>query len=117
VAYSVTLPLATKEGRRSVDKESKRRALVGSLKRLTPEMEETLRKNKAEGSKGMERPDFVWHFLLQSFATMGRSSGWDGLIGDRANYERVTFEALSRLKRLLDEILQEGLRTTSELRE
>jgi thermostable 8-oxoguanine DNA glycosylase len=47
----------------------------------------------------MERPDFVWHFLLQSFATMGRSSGWHSLIGNRANYERVTFEALSQLKR------------------
>lgn len=45
----------------------------------------------------LRREDFLWHFLLQSFATMGRSSGWHGLIGNKANYDRVTFEALDRL--------------------
>ncbi len=45
----------------------------------------------------LKRPDFVWHFLLQSFATMGRSAGWKGLIGNQTNYDRVTFEALSKL--------------------
>ena len=72
-----------------MNKESRRRALVGALKRLTPDMEETLRKSKAEGNEGMKRPDFVWHFLLQSFATMGRSSGWDGLEAARIGTQYV----------------------------
>lgn len=42
----------------------------------------------------LERADFLWHYLLQSFATMGRSSGWKGLIGNQSNYRRVTFEAI-----------------------
>ncbi|MBM4223891.1 MAG: hypothetical protein FJ167_03690, partial [Gammaproteobacteria bacterium] len=42
----------------------------------------------------LERADFLWHYLLQSFATMGRSSGWKGLIGNQFNYRRVTFEAI-----------------------
>jgi hypothetical protein len=88
---------ATKERKKSVDTESKSQALVGSLQRLTPEMKETLRIHKAAGTEGLEREDFVWHYLLQSFATMGSSRGWDGLIGNRANYERVTFEALAPL--------------------
>lgn len=43
------------------------------------------------------RPDFVWHFLLQSFATMGGSAGWAGLVGDPANHSRVTFDAIERI--------------------
>jgi hypothetical protein len=40
-------------------KESKRQVLVGSLKYLTPEIEETLRNRKQEGRRVRERPDFV----------------------------------------------------------
>lgn len=43
------------------------------------------------------RPDFVWHYLLQSFSTMGRAAGWHGLIGNKANYNRITFVALQEL--------------------
>jgi hypothetical protein len=51
-------------------KESKRQALVGSLKYLTPEIEETLRNGKQEGRRVRERPYPIWHLLLQSFATL-----------------------------------------------
>lgn len=50
-----------------------------------------------EGCSELERDDFVWHFLLQSFSTMGRSSGWKGLIGNKDNYNQITYEALSKL--------------------
>lgn len=44
-----------------------------------------------------ERLDFVWHYLLQSFATQGGSSGWQGLILTAANYDRVRFDVLEGL--------------------
>jgi thermostable 8-oxoguanine DNA glycosylase len=53
----------------------------------------------AEGKtrrKELDRPDFVWHELLLSFATMGNSRGAEGLIRNHDNYKRVTFEALKR---------------------
>lgn len=53
----------------------------------------------AEGKtrrKELDRPDFVWHELLLSFATMGNSSGADGLIRNQHNYKRATFQALKR---------------------
>ncbi|MGA2377527.1 MAG: hypothetical protein ABSF72_18590 [Candidatus Sulfotelmatobacter sp.] len=53
----------------------------------------------AEGKtrrKELDRPDFVWHELLLSFATMGNSRGAEGLIRNQGNYKRVTFEALKR---------------------
>jgi thermostable 8-oxoguanine DNA glycosylase len=53
----------------------------------------------AEGKarrKELDRPDFVWHELLLSFATMGNSRGAEGLIRNQHNYRRVTFEALTR---------------------
>jgi len=45
----------------------------------------------------LHRPDFLWHYLLQTFAVMGGEAGFDGLIKNRANYEQVTFEAISEL--------------------
>jgi len=53
----------------------------------------------AEGKtrrKELDRPDFVWHEFLLSFATMGNSRGAEGLIRNQDNYRRVTFEALKR---------------------
>jgi hypothetical protein len=80
-----------------VDKEAKRQALVDALKRITPEMRERLRDLKREGETELQRPDFVWHILLQSFATWGGDRGYEGLIGNQDNYRRVSFKALSRL--------------------
>jgi hypothetical protein len=45
----------------------------------------------------LDRPDFLWHYLLQSFATMGRVSGWDGLIGNMRNYEKLKYESLLKM--------------------
>ncbi|HSH37479.1 MAG TPA: hypothetical protein VK993_01730 [Chthoniobacterales bacterium] len=45
----------------------------------------------------LSRPDFLWHYLLQSFATMGRATGWKGLIGTPTNYRRLTYNALANL--------------------
>lgn len=80
-----------------MSKETRRHALVEALKHPTPGMRKTLRKRKKEGERELERPNFVWHLLLQSFATWGGSRGWEGLIGTRENYDRVTFGTLSRL--------------------
>jgi thermostable 8-oxoguanine DNA glycosylase len=77
--------------------ESKRQRLLGALRHLTPDLKETLRKRKEEGLEQRNRPDFIWHSLLQSFATMGNARGWDGLVGNEANYNLLTFEALSEL--------------------
>lgn len=94
-----------------MNKESRRQGLVETLKKRSPEMKETLSFLKKEGKKGRNYPNFVWHFLLQSFATMGNSRGADGLIWNADNYNKVTFEALSKLspkKRL--QVLKETLR-------
>jgi endonuclease III len=76
---------------------SKRERLVGVVRRLAREHREELDAQKQQAEKQLERPDFVWHCLLQSFATMGSAVGWDGLIGNEANYQRITFDALAEL--------------------
>ncbi len=48
--------------------ETKKQALADSLKHITPEMWEQLRALKEWGTSESQRQDFVWHFLLQSFA-------------------------------------------------
>lgn len=91
--------------------ETKRQALVDALKAITPqEMDEMLGSREVD-YEAVGRPDFIWHFLLQSFATMGNARGWDGLIGNRDNYDRVTFGTLSGLNnterlKTLDEVLR-----------
>jgi hypothetical protein len=79
----------------AVSQESKIQALVDSLERTTPEMQKYLRNLKRWGKDELERLDFVWHILLQSFSTRGGAKGHEGLIGNQDNYRRVTFEALS----------------------
>lgn len=70
--------------------------LVAVVKSLAAEERHRLEQLKAEYSQ-LKRPDFVWHYLLQSFATMGNVRGWDGLIQNRHNYQKVTFDVLSQL--------------------
>jgi hypothetical protein len=54
----------------------------------------------------LDRPDFLWHFLLQSFGTMGRAAGWIGL-SKPENYQRVRYEALEMLSRVKRRIVAE----------
>lgn len=79
-----------------MNKEIKRTKLIKSLSNLPTYMVDRL--NTLKKSKDMiERKDFIWHFLLQSFATMGNSRGHEGLILNKANYNQVTFDAVSDL--------------------
>jgi hypothetical protein len=80
-----------------MNKESKRQTLVNSLRHITPEMQEKLGNLKHWGTSELGRSDFVWHILLESFSTSGGTRGYDGLIGNKDNYGRVTFDALSAL--------------------
>lgn len=70
--------------------------LVAVAKALAVENKDRLDNLKAEHDQ-LARPDFLWHYLLQSFAVMGRAAGLQGLIGNKDNYERVRYEALTRL--------------------
>jgi hypothetical protein len=70
--------------------------LATIIRKLALEKETELNKLKSNYSD-LARPDFLWHYLLQSFSTMGKSSGWHGLIGNQANYKQVTYQAVSAL--------------------
>jgi hypothetical protein len=69
--------------------------LAAIAKELAHKNRDSLERGKKSISE-LERDDFIWHYLLQSFATMGNSRGWDGLIGNQENYNKVTFDALAR---------------------
>jgi hypothetical protein len=71
--------LVSQLGRNVVwNQEAKRQALVDSLKHVTPEMRRYLSNQKRWGKDELERPDFVWHILLQSFATWGTARATRG---------------------------------------
>ncbi|MCX7982147.1 MAG: hypothetical protein N2572_04460 [Syntrophales bacterium] len=70
--------------------------LVIIVKKLAQKYREKLETLKKEG-ENIVRPDFIWHYLLQSFATMGRASGWDGLIANKNNYNKLRYDVLERL--------------------
>ncbi len=63
--------------------------------------------------KSLERPDFIWHYLLQSFATMGSVRGLQGLIINQENYNKIRYEELAKLKpkcrkRVVEETCQDA---------
>ena len=70
--------------------------LAAVAKALALEKRAMLTQLKAEHQQ-LARSDFLWHYLLQSFATMGRAAGWHGLIGNPCNYRKVCYDTLARL--------------------
>ncbi len=79
--------------------EEQGKALISAtLKCLAGQHRDTLDRLKSE-AYNLYRPDFLWHYLLQSFATMGNTRGWQGLLGNPENYKLVTFDALAALSR------------------
>ena len=77
-------------------KRSKRAALIRALRERPWFMDKKLIELK-KGRKGARRSDFIWHYILQSFSTMGNRRGWDGLIGSRDNYKLVRYDNLANL--------------------
>lgn len=71
--------------------------IVDVIKPLAFEKRGQLETEKKKYPQEWERPDFIWHGILSAFSTMGNSSGSIGLIKNKENYNRVTFEALSQL--------------------
>ncbi len=80
----------------TVDKGKRKIKFIQLLKNLAPEMKTKLKQEK-EKRRELEKPDFIWHFILQSFSTMGNSRGYLGLILNKDNYNKVTFNALLKL--------------------
>ncbi|KAF0237351.1 MAG: hypothetical protein FD181_1917 [Prolixibacteraceae bacterium] len=70
--------------------------LIAVIKPLADKKRSFLDSLKEE-SKGLDREDFIWHYLLQSFSTMGKASGWHGLIGNERNYRRITYKTIKTL--------------------
>src|SRR4051794_30589221 len=77
--------------------DHQRAALLAVVRELADREHDTLEAKKAEATRLLERQDLLWYLLLESLATWGRGGGWDGLIGNPANYSRVTFDAVAAL--------------------
>jgi hypothetical protein len=56
-----------------------------------------IEQHRKAGASVLERPDFLWFILLQSFATMGNSRGQVGLIHNKANNDRLRYENLAAM--------------------
>jgi hypothetical protein len=69
--------------------------LAGIAKKLAANHKDRLDELKSS-QRHLDRADFLWHFLLQSFGTMGRAAGWVGLSRPE-NYQRLTYTALAGL--------------------
>lgn len=71
---------------------------IAGIARLIYSRHQGYMEHLISSSKEIERNDFIWHFLLQSFATMGKASGWIGLVGNKENYRQLSFDNLSLYK-------------------
>ena len=70
--------------------------LLAVLRKPIPAMTEKLRELKTRAQARAESPTFVWESLVQSFATMGNSRGWAGLVENEENARRVSYEVEAR---------------------
>jgi hypothetical protein len=73
-----------------------RRRLAKVARTLAHEKREELDLMKSWHDQ-LARPDFLWHYLLQSFATMGGIAGAVGLIDNKRNYSMVGYNLLAKL--------------------
>ncbi len=81
-----------------MSKEERRKKLIELLKDISPEMKRLLAQSK-RNNKEIKRTDFIWHALLCSVSTLGNERGYEGLIRNQTNYERVKFETLSKIQK------------------
>ena len=78
--------------------EQARVRLVGVVRALWPLRAEGIERLRSPVQCAeFDRPDFLWHYLLAGFSTMGGVGGYAGLIGNPANYARVAYAALAAL--------------------
>jgi hypothetical protein len=70
--------------------------LVSIIKPIATKRRRKIERLKKE-ERRLKRSDFIWHCLLQSLSTFGGARGWDGLIGNKENYSKVKYKALSKL--------------------
>jgi hypothetical protein len=77
--------------------EDKRSKLVVALTVIPVHMQQCLQKLKADGEEIRKRPDLLWYLLLQSAATLGSSRGWDGLCGNPATLNSISYSILASL--------------------
>lgn len=73
--------------------EGQKKEFINRVKYITKREKNKLEELKSNHSD-LKREDFLWHYLLQSFSTMGNSRGWYGLIGNIDNYNQLKFEFL-----------------------
>ena len=88
--------------------------LIAVLRTPVPAMTKKLRELKTKARARAESPTFVWDSLVQSFATMGNSRGWAGLVENEENARRVSYEvvrALQPAKRVahIDRVLRDAV--------
>ncbi len=89
--------------------EQKKRSLVTAIRNRKRELRDQIEEIKKEAEQIMKRDDWLWHLLLTSMATMGNSRGYQGLIKNLDNYERVTYNNLLELS---DNEREETLKNT-----
>lgn len=79
--------------------ESAAARLAAALRATVAGRSTDLAKLKADAARDhadlLANDDGLWHLLLVSFSTLGDSKGYDRLIADPANYDRVTFQAIA----------------------
>ena len=79
------------------DDQKARRRLGNVIKILAIEKRSFLETEKKKYPQEWERPDFIWHSILTALSSMGNSNGFKGLIENKENYNKVSFEALSEM--------------------
>lgn len=78
--------------------EAKRRKmLVQYLLHLPAADEDLLATLKRRAASRRRDPVYLWEALISALSTLGNARGYDGLVTNRGNFERVSFEVLDSI--------------------
>jgi endonuclease III len=72
-------------------------ALVRAATAVYGGHEQDLERIQEESRRAIERPDFLWAKIVESFANWGGPQGWELLTQEAENLSRLTYPALARL--------------------
>lgn len=80
-----------------MDNNNEAKVKLSMAARTLAVLKHSLLESLKETHIDLQRHDFIWHYLLQSFATLGGVSGWDGLIDNNTNYRKMSYTTINGL--------------------
>lgn len=70
---------------------------LAKVAKILTKLKHDMLEKKKENHAHLQNNDFLWRYLLQSYATLGSAKGAKGLVYKGVNYQQISYRALKKL--------------------